>query len=65
MGGTPLNQIGFTGYSSLTPTWVAGSHDGWFNREIRPAPEPATYGAILLAAASSLVFWRRRPARRR
>jgi hypothetical protein len=60
VGGVPLNQIVFTGATGLTPTWVSGAHDGWFDREIRPTPEPATYGAILLGASAALVLWRRR-----
>lgn len=59
IGGTPLNQIAFTNYNGMTTTWVSGNHNGWFNHEIRPTPEPATYGAILLAGCLALLAGRR------
>ncbi len=67
VGGAPLGTgtagtsgVVFTGYTpGLTPTWVSGNHNGWFDHEIRPTPEPATYGAIFLAASFGLVGWRR------
>jgi autotransporter-associated beta strand protein len=65
LGGTPLNQIVFSNYSGFTTTWVSGTHDGWFNHEIRPTPEPATTGACVAAVALGCVFWhRQRNARR-
>jgi hypothetical protein len=58
-GGTPLDQIGFNNYNGMTTTWVApGNGQGWLNYEIRPTPEPATYGALLLSAALSLLGFR-------
>ena len=54
-GNTPLDQVTFTNYDGLTTTWVSGSHSGWFDHEIRPTPEPATYGALFLSAALALV----------
>jgi fibronectin-binding autotransporter adhesin len=58
-GGTPLSQVSFADYPGMTTTWVSGSHDGWFDHEIRPTPEPATYGAILLSGCFGLLGWRR------
>ncbi|QYM78758.1 autotransporter-associated beta strand repeat-containing protein [Horticoccus luteus] len=65
LGNTPLNQITFTNYDGMTTTWVAGNHNGWFDHEIRPTPEPATYGVIFLGAGLALVTWRRVRQRRR
>ena len=59
VGGTPLGQITFTNYNGLTTTWVSGNHDGWFDHEIRPTPEPSTYGAIFLLGCFGLFGWRR------
>lgn len=55
-GAAPQNQIVFTA-SDLPTEWRS------FDRQISPAPEPATYGAIFLGLAGSLVIWRRRRAR--
>jgi hypothetical protein len=54
-----LNQINFTSYTGLTTTWVSGTSNGWFNNEIRPTPEPATYGVIFLSGCVGLLGWRR------
>ncbi|MDO8544212.1 MAG: autotransporter-associated beta strand repeat-containing protein [Opitutaceae bacterium] len=59
VGGTPLSQVAFTNYGGLTTTWVSGNHGGWFDHEIRPTPEPSTYGAILLTGCLGLIGWRR------
>ena len=53
-GGTPLNQVTFTGFSSNSTAWQSWDH------QITPAPEPATYGAIFTGAALGLLAWRRR-----
>lgn len=60
-GGTPLSQIVFTGYGGMTTTWVstAGTGNGWHQNEIRPTPEPATYGAIFVSCCLGFVGWRR------
>lgn len=56
-GSTPMNQVIFN-----SPTFT-GSDTKWLpygNHEITPLPEPSAYGAMLLAAATGLVFLRRR-----
>lgn len=63
VGGTPLDQITFTNYNGLTTTWVVGTSEGWLNHEIRPTPEPAAYGALLVSASATLVLLRRRRTR--
>ena len=63
-GGSPLNQINFTGYTpGLTTTWTT-SQNGWFEHEIRPTPEPATYGALFLSGCLGLLGFRRWRTRR-
>ena len=59
VGGTPLGQVGFTNYNGLTTTWINGNQGSWLNREIRPTPEPSTYGAIFLSACLGLLGYRR------
>jgi autotransporter-associated beta strand protein len=54
-----LPQVTFNGYNGLTTTWVSGTPNGWLNHEIRPTPEPATYGAIFLGGCLGVVGWRR------
>ncbi len=56
-GATPMNQVVFN-----SPTFT-GSDTKWLpygNHEITPLPEPSTYGALLLAAATGLIVLRRR-----
>ena len=64
-GGTPLGQISFQTYPGYTTTWTDQStaHGGWFDREIRPTPEPATYGLLFLSSSFALLgvnHWRRK-----
>ena len=49
----PQNQITFGGFPASWSTWVGV--DG----QIRPTPEPSTYGAIFLAGALALLGFRR------
>jgi hypothetical protein len=59
-GTGPLGNIVFTNYNGLTTTWVAPSlGNGWFDKEIRPTPEPSTYGMIFMSGAFGLLGWRR------
>lgn len=56
-GAAPMNQVVFN-----SPTFT-GSDTKWLpygNHEITPLPEPSTYGAMLLAAATGLIALRRR-----
>jgi fibronectin-binding autotransporter adhesin len=56
--GAPLNQITFSspsGSIGSTTTWVDDTSQGWFDHEIRPTPEPATYGAIFVSGCLGLV----------
>ncbi|HVZ63017.1 MAG TPA: autotransporter-associated beta strand repeat-containing protein, partial [Lacunisphaera sp.] len=54
-GAAPMNQVVFD-----SPTWV-GNDTKWqsYDRQITPVPEPGTYGAMLLAASSLLLGYRR------
>lgn len=53
-GSAPLNQITFAGWSGSNTGWQTGDH------QITPTPEPATYGALLLAGSFGIILWRRR-----
>jgi hypothetical protein len=44
---------------------VNTAQNGWFDREIRPTPEPSTYGALLLSGCLGLLGWRRLRARKK
>lgn len=52
-GGTPTNQITFSGNSSNSTAWQSYDH------QITPAPEPATYGMLLIGASLGFVGYRR------
>ena len=51
-------QAAFNGYSSSSTGWLS------YDNEISPAPEPATYGAILGALSLAAVGFRRLRRRR-
>jgi len=53
-----LSQIWFDGYGPAR--WIPYDNDFW---QITPAPEPATYGAILGAVGVGLFAWRKRKRR--
>ncbi len=55
-GATPMNQVAFSGYNANHTHWQS------FDDQITPVPEPATYGAMLLAALAGFGFWHRRRA---
>ncbi len=58
-GSTPENQITFTGFSNNQTTWATIATYGYFEHEIRPVPEPSTYGAIFVSGAFGLIAYRR------
>lgn len=63
-GTPPLNQITFNNYGGMTTTWVSGTTgvpttNGWFGNEIRPTPEPSTYGLIFISGCVGLLGYRR------
>lgn len=53
-GGAPMNQITFTGYSNNNTGWLSYDH------QVTPAPEPAAYGALLVALCLGILGLRRR-----
>ncbi len=56
-GSAPMNQVTFTGYSNNNTAWQS------YDRQITPAPEPATYGVIFMGlsiAGLGLRRWRSR-----
>lgn len=56
-GGSPMNQIVFTGYTGNDTRWR--DYDSQIT-PMAPVPEPSTYGAILLALSGGWLAWRRR-----
>lgn len=63
IGTTPQNQVHFEGDPQSPDgshtTWINYGYDGFTNWEIRPIPEPSTYGAILTAASLAFLLYRR------
>lgn len=60
MGAAPQNQITFTGIAPAANTsWVSVQGGQYYDREIRPIPEPSTYGALFLGVCLGVVGWRR------
>jgi MYXO-CTERM domain-containing protein len=57
-GSAPLNQVEFQGWSTADTKWQA------YDSQITPVPEPATYGAWLLAGLGAVGLWRRHRRRR-
>ena len=63
IGSVPEDQVYFQG-DPLSPdgshtTWINNGYDSFTNWEIRPIPEPSTYGAILLGGCLTLIGWKR------
>lgn len=52
-GVSPENQITFNGYSNNATAWQS------WDKQIIPAPEPATYGAVFMSGALGLIGYRR------
>ena len=50
-GSAPLNQVEFQGWSTADTKWQA------YDSQITPVPEPATYGAWLLAGLGAVGLW--------
>jgi fibronectin-binding autotransporter adhesin len=65
-GTAPENQVWFQGDpqspTGAKTTWIdnATNYYSYANNQIRPVPEPATYGAIFIAGSLALLAWRRR-----
>ena len=55
----PENQITFNGYPASWSAWVTDQGGVYNNRELRPIPEPSTYGLIFLGSSLALVAARR------
>lgn len=61
-GSAPENQIVFEGEGSggASTAWINYNYGGYTNYEIRPIPEPSTYGAVFIGSCLAVVAWRRR-----
>ena len=57
-GVAPQNQVVFAGNSGNSTAWLP------YDRQITPAPEPATYGALFIGASLGFLGWRRWRTRR-
>jgi autotransporter-associated beta strand protein len=56
----PENQITFSGIAPASHTsWVSNQGGQYYDNEIRPIPEPSTYGALFFSACLGLFAWRR------
>jgi autotransporter-associated beta strand protein len=53
-GSAPLNQVQFTGWTTGDTKWQS------YDSQVTPVPEPAAYGAWLLAGGLAAGWWRRR-----
>jgi hypothetical protein len=58
-GVNPQNQIVFANWQGADTAWIQAPYSYWTDREIRPIPEPATYGGLLLSGCLALFGWRR------
>ena len=63
IGTQPENQVHFEGDPQSPDgshtTWINYGYDGFTNWEIRPIPEPSTYGVILTASSLAFLLYRR------
>jgi autotransporter-associated beta strand protein len=56
----PENQITFSGVAPSSQTsWVTVQGGQYYDHEIRPIPEPSTYGVLFFGACFGLFGWRR------
>jgi autotransporter-associated beta strand protein len=56
----PENQITFSGVAPSSQTsWVTVQGGQYYDHEIRPIPEPSTYGALFFGACFGFFGWRR------
>ena len=55
-GFNPQNQVSFAGFSSDSTIWQS------YDKQMKPIPETASYGLILLSASLAVRAWRRRHA---
>ncbi len=58
-GVNPESTITFANWSNLNTTWIGASYGGYTTNEIRPIPEPSTYGVLFLSSCLALLGWRR------
>jgi hypothetical protein len=61
-GKAPQNQIVFETGGTATGSqtaWINYNYSGYTNFEIRPIPEPSTYGLVFVSAGLGLLGWRR------
>ena len=59
---SPLTQVTWVapgGSTGNTTTWVGDTSQGWYDHEIRPTPEPSTYGLIFVSGCVGFFGWRR------
>jgi fibronectin-binding autotransporter adhesin len=52
-GDSPMNQVVFADFTANDTKWQ------WYDQQVTPVPEPSTYGALLLAAVTGLLGYRR------
>ncbi len=64
VGAVPESQVHFANDPNSADgshtTWINSNFDGYTNFEIRPIPEPATYGVWLIGGCLAFLGWRRR-----
>ncbi|HVS52030.1 MAG TPA: hypothetical protein VHD62_06710, partial [Opitutaceae bacterium] len=58
-GSSAAGEIAFAGFGSTWTTWVTPQGGQYFDHEIRPTPEPSTYGVIFFSSSLCLLGGRR------